>query len=49
VVCNSYSQVLVSLKANNDRDDLVDNFSKHQDEVEKILSEGVKKVNLNGR
>lgn len=25
-------------------DDLVDNFSKHKDEVEKILSEGVKKV-----
>lgn len=31
------------------RDNLVDNFSKHKDEVEKILSEGVKKVNLNGR
>jgi homogentisate 1,2-dioxygenase len=31
------------------RDDLVDNFSKHQDEVEKILSEGVKKIGLNGR
>jgi hypothetical protein len=31
------------------RDDLVDNFSTHKEEVEKILSEGVKKVNLNGR
>jgi hypothetical protein len=31
------------------RDDLVDNFSKHKDEVEKILAEGVKKVGLNGR
>ena len=31
------------------RDDLVDNFSNHKEEVEKILSEGVKKVNLNGR
>lgn len=30
-------------------DDLVDNFSKHKDEVEKILSEGVKKVGLGGR
>lgn len=25
-------------------DDLVDNFSKHKDEVEKILSQGVKKL-----
>jgi homogentisate 1,2-dioxygenase len=31
------------------RDDLVDNFSTHKDEVEKILSEGVKKLGLNGR
>ncbi|KAJ4372872.1 hypothetical protein N0V83_003163 [Neocucurbitaria cava] len=30
-------------------DNLVDNFSEHQEEVEKILAEGVKKVNLNGR
>jgi homogentisate 1,2-dioxygenase len=26
------------------RDNLVDNFSKHKDEVEKILAEGVKKL-----
>jgi homogentisate 1,2-dioxygenase len=31
------------------RDDLVDNFSTHQDEVEKLLSKGVKKLGLNGR
>lgn len=31
------------------RDNLIDNFSKHKDEVDKILSEGVKKVNLNGQ
>ncbi|KAH7114315.1 homogentisate 1,2-dioxygenase-like protein [Dendryphion nanum] len=30
-------------------DDLVDNFSQHQEEVEKILAEGVKGVKLNGR
>jgi homogentisate 1,2-dioxygenase len=30
------------------RDDLVDNFSNHQDEVEKILAERVKKMGLNG-
>jgi homogentisate 1,2-dioxygenase len=30
-------------------DNLVDNFSKHKDEVEKLLSEGVKKIGLNGR
>jgi len=35
-------------KANNARDNLVDNFSKHKDEVDKILAEGVKKVGLNG-
>jgi homogentisate 1,2-dioxygenase len=48
-----YVTLLPSFKfeyeANDDRDDLVDNFSTHQDEVEKILAEGVKKVNLNGR
>jgi hypothetical protein len=36
-------------QANNYRDDLVDNFSTHQDEVEKLLSKGVKKLGLNGR
>jgi homogentisate 1,2-dioxygenase len=36
-------------KLTNTRDDLVDNFSTHKDEVEKILSEGVKKLGLNGR
>lgn len=28
------------------RDDLVDNFSGHQDEVNKILAEGVKKLQV---
>jgi hypothetical protein len=36
-------------KLTDTRDDLVDNFSTHQDEVEKLLSEGVKKLGLNGR
>jgi hypothetical protein len=30
--------------AHTGRDNLVDNFLKHKDEVEKILSEGVKKL-----
>jgi hypothetical protein len=37
------------LKLTDTRDDLVDNFSKHKDEVDKILAEGVKKIGLNGR
>lgn len=28
------------------RDNLVDNFSKHKDEVDKILAEGIKKLNI---
>jgi homogentisate 1,2-dioxygenase len=36
-------------KLTDTRDDLVDNFSKHKDEVDKILAEGVKKIGLNGR
>lgn len=36
-------------QANDTRDNLVDNFSTHKDEVDRILAEGVKKLGLNGR
>jgi hypothetical protein len=51
--CGTYSlprqQYSEGKKLTDARDDLVDNFSTHQDEVEKLLSEGVKKLGLNGR
>lgn len=31
------------------RDNLVDNFSTHKEEVDRILAEGVKKLGINGR
>lgn len=34
--------------ANSARDNLVDNFSKHKDEVDEILAKGIKKMGLNG-